>query len=79
MQFMGLLRCFSGKESTYQCREDAGDVGLIAGLGRFPRGGKGNPLRYSFLDNSMDREDWWAAIHGVSKSQTYEAMEQACI
>ena len=50
-------------------QEEAGDMGLIPGLGRLPRGGKGNPLRYSFLENSKDRQDWWAAIHGVSKSQ----------
>ena len=35
-----LLRWLSGKESTYQ----AGDVGLIPGLGRSPAVGNGNPL-----------------------------------
>ena len=32
--------------------------------------GKGNPLQYSCLENPMDRGAWWAAVHGVSKSQT---------
>ena len=33
---------------------NAGDVGLIPGLGRFSGEGNGNPLQYSFLDNPMD-------------------------
>ena len=49
---------------------DLRDVGLIPGSGRSPEGGKGNPLQYSCLENSMDRGAWWATVHGVSKSQT---------
>ena len=45
-----------------------GDAGLILGLGRFPGGGNGNPLQYSCLENPMDREAWWAAVHGVTDS-----------
>ena len=37
---------------------DTGDMGLIPGLGRFPRGGKGNPLQYCCLENPMDRGAW---------------------
>ena len=37
---------------------NAGDLGLIPGLGRSPGEGKGNPLRYSCLENPMDREAW---------------------
>ena len=33
-------------------------------------GGRGNPLKYSCLENPMDREAWWATVHGVPKSQT---------
>ena len=40
----------AGKESA--C--NAGDLGLIPGLGRFPREGKGYPLQYSGLENSID-------------------------
>ena len=32
--------------------------------------GNGNPLRYSCLENSMDRRAWWATVHGVAKSWT---------
>ena len=40
---------------------DAGDAGLIPGLGRSPREGNGNPLQYSCLDNPMDRGAYGAA------------------
>ena len=41
------------------------------GLAR-ARGGEGNgtPLQYSCLENPMGRGAWWAAVHGVVKSQT---------
>ena len=32
--------------------------------------GNGNPLQYSCLENPKDRGAWWAAVHGVAKSQT---------
>ena len=32
--------------------------------------GNGNPLQYSCLENPMDGRAWWAAVHGVAKSQT---------
>ena len=32
--------------------------------------GNGNPLQYSCLENPMDGEAWWVAVHGVAKSQT---------
>ena len=44
---------------------NAGDVSLIPGLGRSPRGGNGNPLQYSCLGNPVDRGAWWATVHGV--------------
>ena len=31
--------------------------------------GNGTPLQYSCLENPLDREAWWAAVHGVSKSR----------
>ena len=41
------------------------DLGSIPGLGRSPGEGKGYPLRYSGLENSMN-----SVVHGVSKSRT---------
>ena len=52
------------KEST--C--NAGDVGLIPGLGRSPGEGNGYPLQYSYLENPMDRGIWQATVCGVTKS-----------
>ena len=49
---------------------NAGDVGSIPGSGRSPGEGNGNPLQYSCLENPMDGGAWWAAVHGVAKSQT---------
>ena len=49
---------------------NAGDIGLIPGLGRSPEEGNGNPLQYSCLGNPMDRGAWRAIVHGVAKSQT---------
>ena len=48
---------------------NARDMGFVPGLGRSPGVGTVNPLQYSCLENSMDRGDWWAAVHGVTKSQ----------
>ena len=49
---------------------DVRDVGLIPGLGRSPGGRNVNPLKYSCLENPMDRGAWWATVHWVTKSQT---------
>ena len=39
---------------------DLRDTGLTPGSGRFPRGGNGKQLQYSFLGNPMDRGAWRA-------------------
>ena len=55
-----------GKASAY----NAGDSGSIPGSGRSPGERNGNPLQFSCLENSMDREAQWATVHEVTKSQT---------
>ena len=45
--------------------DNAGDTGLIPGLGRSPGEENGNLLQYSCLENPMDREAWWATVCGV--------------
>ena len=55
-----------GKESA--C--NAGDLGLIPGLGRSPGGANGHLLQYSCLENPMDGAAWQATVHGVAKSWT---------
>ena len=53
---------------------NTGAMGLIPGSGRSPGEGNGNPLQYSCLENPMDRGDWWATVHVVTK----ESVETEC-
>ena len=58
---MWYMYVFSGGSMIKNLSANAGDtedVGLIPGSGRSPGGRKGNPLQYSYLENSMDREAW---------------------
>ena len=59
--FLGLPCVSAGKEST--C--NTGDLGSIPGLGRSSGEGKGYPLQYSGLENSMD-----GIVRGFAKSWT---------
>ena len=59
--FLGFPGGSAGKESA--C--NVGDLDSIPGLGRPPGEGKGYPLQYSGLENSMD-----CIVHGVAKSRT---------
>ena len=56
---MGFPGGSDGKESA--C--NLGDLGLIAGSGRSPGAGNGNPLQYACLENSMDRGAWRVTVH----------------
>ena len=59
---------------------NAGDVGLIPGLGRSPGKGNGYPLQYSCLGNPIDRRVWWIIVQGAAKNQRHYLMtEPACI
>ena len=58
---MGFLSGSAGNESPY----NVGDLGSIPGLGRSPGEGKGYPVQYSGLENSMD-----CIVHGFTESQT---------
>ena len=49
---------------------DIGDVDSIPGWGRSHGVGNDNLLQYSCLENSMDREAWWATALGVTKKVT---------
>ena len=46
-----------------------GDVGSIAGSGKSPGGGNGNPLQYCCLENPLDRGAWRTTVHSITKSQ----------
>ena len=60
---MGFPGGSDGKESACS----AGDPGSVLGSERSPAGACGNPLQYSCLENSMDRESWRAIVHGVTR------------
>ena len=60
---------FPGSSVVENLPANAGDMGLIPGLGRSPGAGNCNPLQYACLENSMDSGAWWATVHGVAKSQ----------
>ena len=58
----------SGKESACQCRK-LRRHGFNLWVGKSLRAGRGNPIQYSFLETSMDREARRAIVHVVTKSQ----------
>ena len=59
---------FPGGSNGKELACNAGDLGLIYGLGRSTEKGNGNPLLQSCLENPMDRGAWQATVHGVTKS-----------
>ena len=61
----GFPRSSVGKESA--C--NSGDPSSIPGLGRSVGEGNGNPLKYSCLENPMDRGAWQATVHEVTRKK----------
>ena len=61
----GLPRWLSGQECVCHAGNPR-DAVSIPRSGRSPRGGHGNPLQYSCLENPMDRGVWRAAVHGAT-------------
>ena len=67
-------KSFPGGSVVKNPPANAGDEGLVPGLGRVSREGKGNPLQYSCLGNPMGRGSWWARIHGCCKKFGHNLM-----
>ena len=65
--FLLASKGFSGGLDGKESACNAGDLGLIPGLGTFPGEGNGNLLQYSCLENPMDRGPWQAIVHGVTR------------
>ena len=59
----GLPRWLSSEASICS----AGEAGSIPESGRFPGEGNSNPLKYSCLENLMDREAWQATVHRIAR------------
>ena len=60
--------CASGKEPACQCRRHKRGR-FSPWVGKIPGEGNGNLLRYSCLENYMDRGAWQATVHCVAKRQ----------
>ena len=74
---MVLMNLFAGQQWSFpdgsEVKVSACSVGALdsfPGWGRSPGEGNGNSLQCSCLENPMDRRVWWAAVHGVKRSQT---------
>ena len=61
---------FPGSSAVNYLLANAGDMGLISGSGKSLGEGNGNLLRYSCLENTMDREVCRVIVHGVTESDT---------
>ena len=70
LSFQPCERASLGAPMVKDLPANAGDVCLIPGLRRYPGGGNGSPLQYPCLGNPIDRGAWWAAVCGITKSQT---------
>ena len=64
------LKSLPGRSDSKESACNAGDLGLIPGMGRSPGGGHGNPLQYSCLENPVDRGAWRVTVRGETESQT---------
>ena len=65
-----VISWFPGGSDVKASAHNVGDAGSIPGSERSLGEGKGSPLQYSCLENSMGGGAWWVTVHGVSKSQT---------
>ena len=60
---LNVILGFTGGSLVKNSPTNAGDTGLIPGLGRFPGEGNGNSFPYSCMGNSMDRGAWWTIVN----------------
>ena len=64
--YLPMLYGFPGGSAGKESACNAGDTGLIPGLGRFLEKGNGNSLQYPCLGNPMDRGAWKATVCGIT-------------
>ena len=73
LSFQGLMKLYKTLMVAKMVNKsscNAGDPGSIPGLGIYSGEGNGNPLQYSYLENSVDRGAWWVTVHGIAKTWT---------
>ena len=70
---------FPDSSVVKECDPQAGDAGVIPGLGRSPGEANGNPLQYSGLENPKDRGAWQWQSRGHKEWDTTEMTEHACM
>ena len=70
LRFEGVpvTRGFPGGSVVKNLPVNAGDSSLIPGSGRSSGGGNGSPLKYSCLENLIDKGAWWATVQGVARA-----------
>ena len=68
--YIGEILGFSGGSIVVESACNAGDMGLIPGSEKSPRGGNGNLTPVFLPENPMDRGAWRATVHGVTKCWT---------
>ena len=68
---------FPGGSVVKNLPSNAGNMGLIPESGRSPGEGNDNPLQYTCLENSMDREAWQATVYGLAKES--DMTEHVCM
>ena len=80
---MQIQQCFNYVAPNSQVvpviKNPPANAGDARDTGRSPGGGNGNPLQYSYLENSIGRGTWWAAVHEVAKRWTSLSDWHACI
>ena len=64
-----MVQGFPGGSDDKESTCNAGDS-FNPWLGKVPGKGNGYPFQYSCLEDSMNRETWWATVHGTAKSRT---------
>ena len=67
MHLYFVLEGFPGGSGGKESACNAGNLGSIPGSGTSPAEENSYPLQYSCLENSMDRGDWQATVHGVAE------------
>ena len=67
---------FTGHSVVKNLPANAGDVGLIPELGKYPGEGNGNSSQYSCLKNPMNRGSWQATVPGVARVRCVFVIKQ---